>query len=388
VSDRIRIVHVITRLDLGGAQQNTLHCVATHDRDRFDVGLIAGAGGRLDDRARAIADADVALVPWLRHPVSPVHDLAAVGRLRREFRDRRVDVVHTHSSKAGILGRLAARRAGVPVVVHTVHGWSFNDTQPWPVRATYRALERIAARWTDRLVVVSSRNADVGLAHGIGRPDRYVTVHSGIAADVYRRPRGVRASVRAALGYGPDDLVVATVGNLKPQKAPLDFVAAAARIAAEEPRARFFLVGDGPLAGEVEARGAALGLGGRVRLLGWRDDVADLLQAMDVFLLTSRFEGLPRSVLQAMAAGVPVVATAVDGTPEVIVDGESGLLVPPADPAAAARAVLRMLSEPGLADRCRAGATRALTEAFDIDRMVRDLEALYLGALRGRGPAV
>lgn len=381
MSEPVRLVHVITRLDLGGAQQNTLHCVAHHDRARFRVGLIAGAGGRLDPEARAIADADVDLVPWLRHPVAPVADVLAVLRLRERFRRGRIDVVHTHSSKAGIVGRLAARLAGVPALVHTVHGWSFNDTQPWPVRAAYVALERLAARWTHRLVVVSSLNRDKGLSLGIGSEERYRTVHSGIRADDFRRPRGVRDAMRARLGYGPDDRVVGTVGNLKAQKAPLDWIEAAAIARERDDRLRFFLVGDGPLRAESEALAARRGLGDRVRFLGWRDDVADLLQAMDVFLLTSRFEGLPRSVLQAMAAGVPVVATAVDGTPEVVIDGETGVLVAPGDPRAAAEAVVRVAEDRNLADRLRSGASRRLGEGFDIDRMVVDLETMYLEIL-------
>ena len=382
---RVRLDHVITRLELGGAQQNTLHCVATHDRERFDVGLLAGAGGMLDDRAREIQDARVDLVPWLVHPVSPIADLRAIPRLRRWFRARGTTVVHTHSSKAGILGRIAARLARVPVIVHTVHGWSFNDTQPVALRAAYTLLERIAARWTDRLIVVSSLNRDKGLARGIGDPDRYRTIHSGIHADDFRRPRGVRETVRASLGFGREDIVVGTVGNLKPQKGPLDLIAAAATVLAHDPRFRFMVIGDGPLRGQVEERVRTLGIGDRVRLLGWRDDVGDLLQAMDVFLLTSRFEGLPRSVLQAMAAGVPVVATAVDGTPEVVLDGETGLLVPPAEPEAAAHAVLRVGTDAALADRLREAASRLMTAEFDLDRMVRDLEAEYIDLARRAG---
>ncbi len=375
---RHRIAHVITRLDLGGAQQNTLFCAAHHDRSRFDVALIAGAGGILDADARRIPDADVHIVPWLRHPVRPVSDLRALLRLRRLFRSCRIDLVHTHSSKAGILGRLAARLAGVPVAVHTVHGWSFNATQAAPVREVYVQLERIAARSTQRLIVVAAGDRAKGLAHGIGRPEQYVVVRSGIDVSEFERPSVPRNEARTRLGFAPEQVVVGTVACLKPQKAPLDFLRAAALAHARDPRLRFLVAGDGELRPAMESLVRDLGLSDVVRLLGWRRDVPDLLHAMDVFLLTSRFEGLPRSVLQAMAAGIPVVATAVDGTPEIVHDGETGLLVPPGRPDLAAQRVLELVADPALRARCVSGARAVLTREFDIRQMVRNLDRLYL----------
>ena len=379
---RYRVLHLITRLDLGGAQQNTLYCAARHDRERFEVDLLAGAGGMLDDEARRIGDARVELLPWLKHEISPGSDLAALLRLRSYFRARKIDLVHTHSSKAGILGRLAARLAGVPAVVHPVHGWSFNPTQSALRRAAYLRLERMAAGLTDRLVAVSARNRDEGLELGIGRPGRYEVLHSGIDIESYRAPGADRSELRRALGFDESHVVVGAVACLKPQKAPLDFFRAAAAAHADEPRLRFFIAGDGELRPQLESLIRQEGLQEIVRPLGWRRDVPDLLHACDLFLLTSLYEGLPRTVLQAMAAGVPVVATAVDGTPEVVEDGRTGLLIPPARPAEAARALLRMVREAGLRERCVAEARRRLDRSFDIRAMVRDLDGLYLSLLQ------
>src|SRR5262245_60681804 len=234
---RARIVHLITRLDLGGAQQNTLYCARHHDRDRFEVSLWAGAGGRLDDEARAIDDADVRLLPWLLHPVAPAHDAAAVLRLAAMLAD--VDVLHTHSSKAGILGRAAARLARVPAVVHTVHGWSFNATQGRATRSAYVALERLAAEGTDRLVCVSEADRAMGVALGIGEPQRYRVLRSGIDAELYAHDRGARERVRRELGLSKETILVGSVGNLKAQKAPLDFVDAARRAHARDARLAF-----------------------------------------------------------------------------------------------------------------------------------------------------
>ena len=376
---RPRIVHLITRLDLGGAQQNTLYCVRHHDRTRFDVALWAGEGGRLDAEARSIRDADVKLLPWLRHPVSPARDAAAVVRLAGMLAG--VDLLHTHSSKAGIVGRAAARLAGVPAVVHTVHGWSFNDTQPRSTRSAYVALERLAATKTDLLLCVSESDRETGAERGIGEAERYRILRSGIDPSLYAAAGEVRESVRLELGFGPGTILAGSVGNLKAQKAPLDFVEAARRAHARDPRLRFVFAGDGELRGEVERAISAASLGDVVRLLGWRDDVPQLLAALDLFVLTSRFEGLPRAALQAVAAGVPVVATDTGGIAEVIASGVSGVLVPVGDVEAAAQGILRLARDPAEGRRLAAAALARLGEEFDIRRMVRDLEDHYDGLL-------
>lgn len=376
------VLHVITLLELGGAQQNTLYSVAHHDRSRFRAALLAGTGGVLDEEALRIPDAEVRLLPSLRREISPVADPVALFALARAFRRMGPAIVHTHSSKAGILGRLAARWARVPRVVHTVHGWSFNDTQPAPVSTFYRSLERVAARATDRIVCVSEKDRETGIALGIGARDRYVLVRSGIdLADFAPRPER-RAAVRAALGVAEGEILVGAVACLKPQKAPLDLVEAAAEARARDPRLRFVLAGDGELRGPVEERARALGLGESFRLLGWRRDVPDLLAAMDLFVLTSLFEGLPRAVLQAMTAGVPVVATAVGGTPEVVRDRETGRLVTPGRPAEAAEAILDLAADPGGRAALAAAARRRIGEEFDIRGMVRRLDRLYEEILR------
>lgn len=372
---RARIVHLITRLELGGAQQNTLYCVEHHDRARFSVSLWAGQGGMLDDVALAIPDADVRIVPWIVHPIAPLRDAGAVLRLAAGLRE--VDLLHTHSSKAGILGRAAARLAGVPGVVHTVHGWSFNDAQAPATRRAYLEAERAAARVTDRIVCVSHADRDRGLASGIGHPSQYRILRSGIDPRAYAAQRDGRERVRRAIGATPEDLVVGSLANLKPQKAPLDFVEAARIARSRDPRLRFFIAGDGPMRAEVEAAVARAGLQGAFTLLGWRDDVPDLLAGMDVFLLTSLFEGLPRAVLQAMAAAVPVVATHTGGVEDVIVDGVTGRLVPPGDPGAAAEAIVSLAADAALRMRFARSAASRLNEEFDIRRLVSDLEDLY-----------
>jgi glycosyltransferase involved in cell wall biosynthesis len=382
----IRVAHVITRLDLGGAQDNTLHTVA-HLGAPYDAQLFAGPGGILDAEAAGRLGDALTFVPSLVHPIRPVRDLLAVRDLARAFREIRPAIVHTHSSKAGIVGRAAARLAGVPVVVHSIHGFGFHDRQPAWLRRTLVAAERAACPWTTHFVSVAGIHLVRGAALGIVDPRRASVVRSGVhlaalGAAAERAAATGTGALRAALHLPATGPIVGMVACLKPQKAPLDFVEAAARVASRRPDATFVMVGDGPLRPAVEARARALGIDGRLRLLGWRRDVPDLLACFDVVALTSLWEGLPRVVPEAIAAGRPLVVTAVDGAAEILRHEEHALLVPPSDPAAVADQVLRLLQDPALAHRLVAAARPLLTE-FDIDRMVREQESLYARLLQG-----
>jgi glycosyltransferase involved in cell wall biosynthesis len=307
--------------------------------------------------------------------------------LTRRLRRRRPLIVHTHSSKAGILGRLAARLAGVPIVIHSIHGFGFHDRQAAPLRAALLLLERAAARLTTHFIAVSRANLDRGLALGIVPPGRGTLIRSGIrVAEFEAATRRARAGggLRAELGIPAGAPLVGMVACLKPQKAPLDFVEVAARVAAARPEARFVLVGDGELREAVQDRARALGLDARLRLLGWRRDVPRLMADLDVLVLTSLWEGLPRVLPEAIAAGVPIVATGVDGTNDILMDGETGWVCRPSDLECLAGRVTRLLAAPEEGRRMADRARRVLPE-FDIDDMVRAQEALYADLLRRAG---
>jgi glycosyltransferase involved in cell wall biosynthesis len=381
----VRVVHVITRLIVGGAQENTILSCALIDRARFPsdilVGPQTGSEGELFGEARE-RGVPVHLEPSLVRQVSPLHDVASVGKLVGWFRKLRPDVVHTHSSKAGIVGRVAARIARVPSVVHTVHGWGFHDQQSKKERVLYQTLERACAPLCDALVVVAEKNRTLGLELGIGRPEQYRVIRSGLELDAYRRDPAAGAELRTQLGFTPGDFVFGTVGRLSDQKAPLDALEAFARVAARHPEARFVFVGDGPLRDRLEREVAAKSLGGAVRFTGLRRDVREFLSSFDAFVLSSRWEGLPRVVPQAMAAGLPVVATAVDGTPEAIAPGVSGELVSPGDVAALAERMAELAAEPARA-RAMGERGRERVEPFSARAMVDELAGLY-AALAGR----
>lgn len=389
-NEPVRVLHPITRLIIGGAQENTLLTAALLNENpsgAWDVDVVSGpqtgVEGSLIEAVRA-RGVPLTIEPTLLRQISPLNDLRALWRLMRLMRRGRYQIVHTHSSKAGILGRWAARAAGVPIIVHTVHGWGHHDHQHPLVRRLYIWLEKITLPITDRLIVVSSLNIDKGLGDGIGTTDDYVVIRSGIELDRFGHPSVPRDETRRALGLPLDATVVGTVTRLSPQKAPLDFVRAAARIHDKRPDVRFVVVGDGPLRSEVEKLAEALGVRDALVLTGLRRDVPELMAAFDLFALSSLWEGLPRVLPQAMATGLPIVATGTDGSAEAVQDGVTGFVTPPGDPDALAAALLKLIEQPALARRM-GEAGRARVQEYGAVRMVEQIAKLYRDLLRAKG---
>ena len=379
MTGRLHVCHIITRLIVGGAQEAAVLSCAHVDRERFESTLVigpqAGAEGTLVPLADRLGVPTV-VAPSLVREVAPVQDARAVRQLRRLLRDRRPDVVHTHSSKAGLLGRWAAHRERVPTIVHTVHGWSFHDHMHPLVRATYVRLERKAARWCHRIVTVSDLDREKGLAAGIGTPEQYVTIREVNDLAPFEEHAGQRDEARRRLGIAGDGPVVGTVGRFTEQKDPRTWIRAAALIAQQRPDVHFVMIGDGSLRAETEREAAALGIANRLVTPGLRDDLPAVFPALDVFLLTSRWEGLPLVIPQAMTAGVAVVATAADGNREVLRDRENGLLTPPQEPEISAAAVLELLDDSQLRETVT-GAGRETARRFTLSRTIPALEALY-----------
>jgi glycosyltransferase involved in cell wall biosynthesis len=344
------------------------------DRRRYRVSLIAGQGGELATEARNIKHLRVELLSCLKHPISPYHDLLAFFRLRRLFKELRPDIVHTHSSKAGIIGRFAASAAGVPVLIHTVHGWGMHRFQPRWLRGLYVLLERWVARFTDKLIAVAHENVKYGLSLGIGKHSDYLVIRSGIARSEYTAKKTL--TVRQ-LGFEPGTRLVGMVGPLKAQKAPLEYVELAAEVLARQSNCGFLLIGEGRLRKQAEKLVRRLGIAKHFKILGWRDDVADIMPCLKVFVLTSRWEGLPRSLLQALASGLPAVVTAVNGIPEVVTNGANGYLHQPGDVPGMANSLCRLLKDDRLRKRLSYAARKSVTREFEIDTMLGQIDQLY-----------
>jgi len=370
------ICHIITSLELGGAQQNTVFTVSHLDASRFRAVLITGEPGMLDQDAKALPGVDFYQVPTMVRPLRPWRDLRALVSLTMLLRALKPTIVHTHSSKAGVLGRLAAWFAGVPIIIHTVHGFGFTRYQHPLLRHLLLSVERIVARITTRFFAVSEANRRQGVTAGLFPADRCTVIRSGVDLAAFRQTRVDAPQKKRELGLEPTRPVVGMIAPFKPQKAPVDFVRMADLVHRVRPDVQFLLVGDGELRGAVEAERAERGLVTVLRLAGWRRDIPGILRCLEVLVLTSLWEGLPRVYLEALASGVPVVGTRVDGAAEVVRDGVTGFLTEPGDVRALAERVLHVLAHPEEAKRMGLNG-QALPLEFDIHEMVRQQECEY-----------
>ena len=380
ISKPIKVLHPITRLIVGGAQENTMYTAAMLDPQRFKAEIFSGPqtgseGSLIEEvRQRSIP---LTISPHLLREISPLHDPLALIELTRYIRENNFTIVHTHSSKAGILGRLAAKLARVPVIIHTVHGWSFHDYMSPSIRKLYVHLERFAASFTDQLIVVTQRDIQKGLREGIGEENKYRLIRSAIPLSEFDPEQYDRNSVRQELGIPEEAIIIGNIGRFSPQKNPLEWVRIAGEISRTNPDAHFLLVGDGPLRSQVEDLLAKEKIKNRTILTGLRRDVPRLLSAIDIFLLTSLWEGLPRVIPQAMSMGIPVVANRADGTIEAIQDGITGFLCTPGDLSGITIRLSELVHNPLKRQEIgRKGRAYASVE-FDLDKMINQIETIY-----------
>jgi glycosyltransferase involved in cell wall biosynthesis len=368
------VCHIITRLELGGAQQNTLFTVSHLNETKFHRVLVTGESGILDHEAKTLPNVNVFQVPSMVRQIHPIKDGYTLWKLTALLKRLQPTIVHTHSSKAGILGRLAARLAKVPIVIHSIHGFGFTPHQHPLRRQVLVSAERLASRWTTRFFAVSEANRQQGILRRLFSADKCVVIRSGVDLEALSSTQVDVSRKKRELGLDPVRPVVGTIGPFKRQKAPLDFVRMASRVARARPDVQFVMVGDGELRSEVETELRGCGLVSSVHLLGWRRDVAEILRCLDVFALTSLWEGLPRVYLEALASGVPIVGTRVDGADEVIRDGVNGYLLKPGDVDGLSVRVLQILSNPG---ELTQNKNSLLAREFDIWEMVRRQEVEY-----------
>ncbi len=377
----MRICHIITRLIVGGAQENTVASCIGLRRQGYDVDLVigpqTGPEGSLHEQAR-VAGVPMIVVDELRREPNPWQDVSAYAALRRLFSRQRYQIVHTHSGKAGILGRLAAKRAGVPIIVHTIHGPSFHRYQNPIGNWLFTWAEQVAGECTTQYVSVADAMTQQYLAAGIGTPSKYVTIHSGMNVEAFLQAQPDR-QLRASLGISEDDLVIGKVARLFRLKGHEFLFEAAPRIVAAVPNVKFLLVGDGIYREKFERLVARMGLRDRFVFVGLvaPEEIPRYLALMDVLVHLSLREGLPRSVVQALACGKPVVAFDVDGTREICVDGRTGFLVRAEEADGVAEAVIRLLQDKGLTSRMGARGRQLVEERFSEARMVRQLDELY-----------
>jgi len=371
---KVNLLYVITKLELGGAQKQLLSLISHLDKSKYRIFLFTAHQGLLIQNVSLISDLTLYRSKYLEGQISPIKDIIALIEIFWFIKKNKIEIVHTHSSKAGILGRIAAKLAGKKFIIHTVHGWSFNDFQLFFMRNIFICLERLTAQFTKRLIVVSSYDKGKGLENGIGKESNYTIIRYGINKDEFLLKD---RSIKEELGIKDSDLVVGMISCLKPQKSPQDFVRLAFQINQILPQMKFILIGDGVLRYRVEKLVRRYNLQKNLILTGWRRDIPRILSAIDIFVLTSLWEGLPISVLEAMASAKPVVATHTGGIEEAIIEGKTGFLIPVRDVKKMSDRLITLLKDGNLRKELGQNARDFLDGSYHLENMVNANQDLY-----------
>ncbi|MBZ0159109.1 glycosyltransferase family 4 protein [Candidatus Methylomirabilis sp.] len=385
----IRVVRVVARLSIGGPTIHVMGLNAGLDPTRFAQSLATGLEnpGEGSMLAEALArGVKPIVVPEIVAEASlKPRDITALLKLYRLIRQERPHIVHTHTAKAGFLGRLAARLAGVPVIIHTYHGHILHGYYGPLTTGLLRTMERMLARITHCIIAVSEQVKGDLIAYGVAPSGKIRVIPLGLELDPFLGCAVYKGEFRRELDLDDNARLVGIVGRIVPIKNHRLFLQAAALVIASEPAARFVIVGDGALRLEMEQQARALGIADRVLFTGWRRDLPRIYADLDVLTVSSNNEGTPVSVIEAMAAGCPVVATRVGGLPDLITDGETGFLVPPSDAQALAAAILRVLRDPETAGRMGRTARASVQQRFTMKRLISDMEQLYIQILTDKG---
>jgi glycosyltransferase involved in cell wall biosynthesis len=379
----LKITHVITRLVVGGAQENTVATVlGLRRKSGVEVNLISGPTigpeGSLESEFKNTPEL-LQTVPELVRPVHPLKDLLALRKLEKIFREQKPDIVHTHSGKAGILGRLAAKRAGVPIIIHTIHGPSFGKFQNGLSNFIFCSAEKYAARATTHFIVVADAMKNQYLAAGIGKPDQYAKIFSGFPLEPFLAAKN-DLEFRKKLGIAPDDFVVGKIARLFKLKGHDDLFAVAPELVRWNPKIKFLLVGDGEWRGRSEQLAKSFGLEKHFIFTGLvpPNEVPKYVGIMDALVHLSLREGLPRALPQALAAGKPVVAYDCDGAREVCLDGQTGFLVQPGDLKSLTAKIIQLANDSVLREKLGKSGSDFVRKNFSVEQMVDSIYNLYL----------
>ncbi len=368
-----KILHIITKLQFGGAQQNTLYTTANTDKKKFHSLIAAGNGGILGKNR---TDLEIIYIPYLRREINPLKDILALYQLYRIIKIQKPAIVHTHSSKAGILGRIAARLCKVPTIIHTFHGFGFNDRQNFIKKWIFISLEKVCARITDILIFVSKSNMETAKALKIGKEKRYNLIRSGIALNEYPSQININDK-KEKLKLPLNGKIIVSLGNLKPQKNPKGFIQLAKKIISKRKDTYFVFVGGGERLDEINSSIAAGNFSEHCRFIGWRKDSAEILKIADIFILTSLWEGLPRSLVEALKSGLPSICYDTDGVSDILESGKNGYLIKQGDIEDMYNKLVLLLDNENLRRNMAMEALKTKLENFDINYMVKQLEALY-----------
>ena len=388
---RIKVLRIISRMNIGGPAIHVTNLNSGLDPDRYVSLLVSGTEnpgeGSLRDLAES-AGVEVTVIPQIRSAASlGPRDVLALFKLYRLMRRERPQIVHTHETKAGFLGRLAARLAGVPIVLHTYHGHVlhgyYGPLKSWALRR----MEQMLALLTDRLIAVSEQVKRDLVQYRVARSEKISVVPLGFDLEPFLSSEAHRGSFRREMNLNGSTRLVGIVGRLFPIKNHRLFLDAAALVTAEEPASRFVVVGDGVLRQELDQYARDLSIRDMVIFTGWRRDLPRIYADLDVLVVSSDNEGTPVSAIESMASGCPVVATRVGGIPDVISDGDTGYLVPAGDADALASRILSLLRDDQEVSRLRAAARAFARDRYNLQRLISDIQAIYENLISKKGLA-
>lgn len=371
--EKIRVLHLITKFEFGGAQQNTLYTVSHLNTNIFEVLLASGKSGYLDKEvSRLPGHVKIHWLRFLGRTINPFGDLFSFIEILRLLFKTKPDIVHTHSSKAGILGRWAGFLTRTPIIIHTFHGFGFHEFQPKILKLFLINLEKLTAAITTQLIYVSQENKQYAESYKIRAKNPGVLIRSGISFEKIKSlPEETRELKRKELYIDPNQTIVVSIGNLKKQKNPKDFIELARRLERRFPKALFLFIGGG------DDPSPFYDAPDNLRYLDWREDALAILKASDIFVLTSLWEGLPRSAVEALCSGLPICAYATDGIREIVKHGYNGLLAQPKDMSTLTRSLEELLRSPSKRAELAKNAKTSISQEFDINLMVKNQEELY-----------
>jgi len=382
--NQFKLLHIVGDSSFGGAAKIILRLAQTMKVEGWQVDILTT--NSVFQEASRQHDIGVVSLDAIRREVRPWWDLRGLVRLYKFLRRERYLVVHTHTSKAGFVGRLAAWLARVPVILHTAHGFAFHERSPRSTRAFYCALERLASRWCDRIVSVNEFHRRWALELGICGPNKISAIPNGIARQSPNLPASA-VVLRRSLATPAADLIVLTMGRLAPEKGLEYLIEAASLLRCSRPAFRFVLAGDGPLRAQLQGLAESLGASRHVEFLGYREDIPDLLAACDLVVLPSLREGLSIALLEAMAAGKPIVTTEIGSNLAVVSQADTALLVPPGDPQALCDAILRCGCDPALRATLGTNARLLFERRYTEERMLNSYKKLYVDLVKKKYPA-
>ncbi len=367
------IAIVITRLDLGGAQKIALYLADKLNKKKFNVHFITGENGYLDYEAKKIKGIKLVFLKSLKHPISIINDIIALFKLKKYFIQNKIDIVHTHSSKAGIIGRFAAKMAGVKLIIHTIHGFPFHKYQNPINFFVYLILERIAAKCSHKLVAVGEDVVKHGLENKVGRKEQYLIIRAGIDINLFKNAKVNRKQYLSKYGLDTKFFTVGMIGNLKKQKNPFEFIKIAMEVLKREKNIQFVFAGDGYLKSRIEKFLKKNKLNENIKFIGWIKDAEKFLKAIDVFILTSLWEGLPCTLVQALFSGKPCIATNINGNKEIMNKVNPDFLYEPGNYNDAAEKIILLKEK----RKIKFNFPLKILKEFDLKFMLREYEKLY-----------